>query len=393
MQPNHVLSHIDPEEIARDTLEFIRVKSETGQEGDGSRFLADLLRREGLDVQLDEVEPGRPNVYALLPGSSRSRAPALLFNGHTDTIPIGRSAAPARDGDWIIGRGAEDMKGGLVAMVHAAAALRKAGVRLGGDLWLTGVIDHETPAGKKAGPRRLVQHLRSGEMKADAIVIVEGPHAIWAASLGSAVYTITIRSDLGPIHTVKVPYANNPVCWLGKLLTRFEEMERRFESAPKHPLCGREQINVGIVKGGDYMNRLPTPVSVSGMRRWTPGKTVADIRGEFQKLCDEFAAASGLAFSFTLEGNRGRCGTPAGHAVGRGLLSAGEGITGKRPQILGMALVGDPNIYANDGGVPPVYYGPAHETAHSDHERVSAARLVECAKVYALAALAFCGSD
>jgi hypothetical protein len=37
----------------------------------------------------------------------------LLLNGHTDTIPIGASQTPSLDGDWIIGRGAEDMKGGL----------------------------------------------------------------------------------------------------------------------------------------------------------------------------------------------------------------------------------------------------------------------------------------
>ena len=56
-----------------------------------------------------------------------------------------------------------------------------------------------------------------------------------------------------------------------------------------------------------------------------------------------------------------------------------------------MGLVGDANLYANDGGVPTVYYGPAHETAHSDGERVSAAQLGRCARVYALAAAGFCG--
>jgi acetylornithine deacetylase/succinyl-diaminopimelate desuccinylase-like protein len=56
-----------------------------------------------------------------------------------------------------------------------------------------------------------------------------------------------------------------------------------------------------------------------------------------------------------------------------------------------MALVGDANLYANEGGVPTVYYGPAHETAHSDLERVSAAQLTHCAQVYALTALRYCG--
>src|SRR5262249_13124582 len=184
-----VLDYIDPDAIARDTLDFIKVKSETGRERDGCLFFADLLRREGFEVTLDEIEHDRWNVYAPAQPSNGERS--LLLNGHIDTIPIGRCVEPAIEGDWVIGRGAEDMKGGLVCMAHAASALRKAGVRLAGSLWLTGVIGHESPAGKKEGPKRLIQRLRSGEMRADAIIIGEGPCAIWAASLGSTIFTVT----------------------------------------------------------------------------------------------------------------------------------------------------------------------------------------------------------
>mgnify|MGYP000458704358 CR=1 FL=1 len=149
---------IDAEAIARDTLAFVEVKSETGAEGPGSDFLAALLEREGFNVTRDFVEPCRPNIYATLQGDQPG--PTLAFNGHTDTIPIGISTPPGRDGDWITGRGTEDMKGGLVAMVHAASAIRKAGVKLAGNLLLTGVIGHETPIGKKEGPRRLIQQFR-----------------------------------------------------------------------------------------------------------------------------------------------------------------------------------------------------------------------------------------
>jgi acetylornithine deacetylase/succinyl-diaminopimelate desuccinylase-like protein len=43
--------------------------------------------------------------------------------------------------------------------------------------------------------------------------------------------------------------------------------------------------------------------------------------------------------------------------------------------------------------VATVYYGPAHETAHSDHERVSISRLVHCARVYAATAMNFCAVE
>jgi acetylornithine deacetylase/succinyl-diaminopimelate desuccinylase-like protein len=389
MAASTVVDFIDPEAIARDTLEFLRVRSETGTEGPGSEFLAALMRREGLDAELEEVERDRPNVTARMAGASDGRV--LVFNGHTDTIPVGVSTPPGRDGDWVIGRGAEDMKGGLVAMVHAASALKRAAVEPPGDVYLTGVIGHEAPAGRKEGPKRLIRHLRDRTIPADAVIIVEGPCAIWSASLGSTIYHVTISSDRGPVHTIKVPFAQNPARWAGRLLERFAELEQEFESGPSHELCGRERLNVGIVSGGDYMNRLPTPVHVTGTWRWVPGKTRGDVERTLDRLCSELARDSGLDFEWRLDlaSAREPFETPAGHPVVTTIQAAVEHLTGRPAERIGMGLVGDANLYSNDGGVPTVYYGPAHETAHSDHERVSISQLAHCAKVYALTMASF----
>lgn len=375
---------IDPERIRRDTYDFVRVASETGAEGPGSLFFADLLRREGFEPEIDLVEPDRPNVYARMPGT-KPGAPTLLFNGHTDTIPIGKSLPPALDGDWVVGRGAEDMKGGLVAMVHAAAAVKRAGIVLGGDVWLTGVIDHETPRGQKTGPRRLIEHLRGGRIRADAVLIVEGPHAIWSASLGSTIFHVDIESPRGIVHTIHVPFRENPACWLGSLLKGLEAMELEFQEAEPHPLCGHERINVGQVRGGDYPNRLPTPVTVTGTWRWKPGETHAGVKRRLDELCRSLSSASGLRFSARFEGNREPFETPDSHPLIRAIRASTDA-----PRI-GMALVGDGNLYANEGGTPVAYFGPEYKTAHSDDERVSVARLTECARVYAETMIRFCG--
>ena len=107
MDIDRVFDHINPEAIGRDTLDFVKVKSETGQEREGCLFFADLLRREGFEVSMDEVEPGRHNVYALVKSGAPQALdrPSLMFNGHIDTIPVGRSAPPAAQGDWVVGRG------------------------------------------------------------------------------------------------------------------------------------------------------------------------------------------------------------------------------------------------------------------------------------------------
>jgi acetylornithine deacetylase/succinyl-diaminopimelate desuccinylase-like protein len=281
------------------------------------------------------------------------------------------------------------MKGGLVAMVHGISALSKAGVRPGGDVWLTGVVGHETPRGKKEGPLRLIERLRAGVLRADAVIIVEGPCAIWSASLGSTIFRIVIRSPRGVIHTLKTPYRENPARWLGRLLEEFAALEDRFAASPAHPLCGREQLNVGMIHAGDYVNRLPTPIHVSGTWRWPPGRTQERVRDQLAALCNSLAGESGLSFEFAMEAAREPFETAEEHPVVQALSQASEIVAGKRAARIGMGLVGDGNLIANLAWVPCVYYGPAHETAHSDHERVSVKQLAHCARVYAAAAMRF----
>ena len=191
------LEEIDPEALASG-LPGLRRRTERDR-GRGGRI--GLLRRSpaprGWEVSLDDAAPGRPTSFRRLPGGPGA-GPALALNGHVDTIPIGVSWPPRREDGWVCGRGAEDMKGGLVAMVHAARAvqqaLQRSATTLRRDVWLTAVVGHETPVGHKEGPLRLIERLRSGDIPAEAILVCEGPAAIWRASLGSAVFDLSLDS-------------------------------------------------------------------------------------------------------------------------------------------------------------------------------------------------------
>jgi acetylornithine deacetylase/succinyl-diaminopimelate desuccinylase-like protein len=206
-------------------------------------------------------------------------------------------------------------------------------------------------------------------------------------------FTITISSDRGPVHTIKVPYDENPIRWLGELLMEFVRLEQRFAVAGAHPLCGRDQLNLGIVHGGDYPNRLPTPITLTGTLRWTPGKSSSRMRADLQETCDRLAARSHLHFRIDIaeDGCREPFETPRTHPIVVALQRSAERVSGRTAEVIGMALSGDANLFAHESGVPAVYYGPAHETAHSDDERVSVAQLHHCAAVYALTAMSFCG--
>jgi acetylornithine deacetylase/succinyl-diaminopimelate desuccinylase-like protein len=385
-----VLARIDPEALAQDCLDFVAVPSETGAEGPGSDFLAGLLRRAGWEVSLDEAAPGRPNVAARLAG--RERGPALVLNGHVDTIPIGRAWPPRRDGGWIYGRGAEDMKAGLVAMVHAARAVQGAGVRLARDVWLTGVVGHETPIGKKEGPRRLIERIRSGALPAGAILVCEGPPAIWRASLGSALFELTLVAGRPPAHTSKVPFRENPVRALAPLLAELDRLDARLRDGPVHPLAGPGRVNVGIVAAGDYPNRLPVRLRLTGTRRWTSEQSAPAVREELAALARRAVARSGLDLEVEvdLEAVREPFETPAGDPLVQALRRAGERLDGRPPEEVGLALVGDASLYAGALGLSTAYFGPSYDTAHSDEERVALEQVVRCARVYALTILEYC---
>ena len=391
-----VLAHIEREALASDLLAYLEVRSETGDEAAGSAFLADLMRRCGRQVELDDhAAPGRPNVMTRLPGTGGGRT--LLVNGHVDTIPIGKSWPPRREAGWLWGRGAEDMKAGLVAMVHAARALERAGGRLRGDVWLSGVVGHETPVGKKEGPRRLIERIRRGHVKPDAILIAEGPCAIWRASLGSAIFHVTVRSDREPLHTLRVPYVENPVRALKHVLEGLDELDAALKERPVRSLAGREQLNVGIVTAGDYPNRLPIELRVTGTRRWGPGSSADSVREELQGMLERALGAAsgidGLAGEVRLEAAREPFETPTDDPLVAALRTAGQRVGGEIPEEIGLPLVGDASLYANELGLPCAYYGPGYETAHSDAERVSLDKVVHIAGVYALTMMEFCGVD
>src|SRR5689334_21147115 len=101
------------------------------------------MRRLGLDVHRQEVEAGRPKVIGVLEGIEPGRS--LMLCGHIDTVGVAGMIAPfapeIRDGR-LYGRGAQDMKAGVAAMIDAARVAKNAGFRKG-RLVIAAVVDEE----------------------------------------------------------------------------------------------------------------------------------------------------------------------------------------------------------------------------------------------------------
>ena len=383
-----VLRHIDGDWITDQTERLVQVPSVTMHEQAVCRMYEQQLIDLGLEVDVRPVTDGRPNLYACLRGTGGG--PALMLNGHLDTIPNQNNQPVYRDGDLLYGRGTTDMKGGMAAVLGAARAVLASGVRLRGDLWITAVVGHEEPEARKDGPLALIDDLNSGRVAADRILIVEGPDALWVMSMGSMVFTITLDSPQGGTHTQYIPLSENPIRFVGDLIHGLHGFQQELDGGAVHPLAGPERIDLGIVQAGDYFNRTPNRCVLTGTRRWAPGKQADDVLSELQDLVTRHTAKGGLTANVSMEHQREPFETPADDPLVSAISQAHEIAVGGSPEIIGKRIVGDANLYVHGANVPTVYYGPSNETAHADIENVSIRRVTSAAQVYALTALSFC---
>lgn len=385
------MAAIDAEWVAARTRELVEVFSVTMAEAAVCDLYESMMRDIGLQVDVREVTPGRNNLYARITG--QGQGPALMLNGHLDTIPVGNCPPCYSEGNRIYGRGTTDMKGGMAAALGAMKAIIDSGVELQGDLWLTAVVGHEETEAKKDGPRALIADLNAGRIHADRILIVEGRDALWVMSMGSMVFTITLESAAGGKHTQYVPFADNPLRYVGDLIQRIHQYQIELDAGQVHPLAGPERIDLGIVTGGDYFNRTPLVCSLTGTRRWGPGRNAEQVLAELAKLAQPYAAAGSLALCVEMDHQREPFETPATDAAVAAVGRAHMALTNKAVELVGLRIVGDANLYVHGSGVPTFYYGPSNESAHADLEWVEVERLQQAAKVYALAAVDYCGGQ
>ncbi|MBN2739404.1 MAG: succinyl-diaminopimelate desuccinylase [Rhodobacteraceae bacterium] len=111
----------DPVALSAD---LIRCPSVTPEEGGALVLLQSLLDEAGFDcVRVDRN--GTPNLFARWGAKGAERS--FGFNGHTDVVPVGDTAAWCHDPfggkieDGVLwGRGAQDMKSGVAAFAAAA---------------------------------------------------------------------------------------------------------------------------------------------------------------------------------------------------------------------------------------------------------------------------------
>ena len=382
-----LLSKLDDSYALRRLEEMIAINSVVGQEGELAEYLRGELEALGLRCEVEEVEPGRPNVYARLEGEGPGKR--LNFNGHTDTIPVVEGwetdpFAPVVKDGRLYGLGACDMKGGIACILDMMRAFVESGYPFNGELSFSGIIDEEAYGeGAKA-------MLKTDYGKVDAIVLAE-PYPgdetkpIPLGITGKILYDIHVKGRAA--HGFRPQLGINAIEEAGEILASLDKLEFK-----EHPDFGRGNYSTLKIEGGYeiYSVVVPARCRFEVNRLLVPGETVETAIEDMERLIGTLELESDVEVrtkppryeAYIMEKDED---------IIRVFDSVYKEVMDVEPHYEYAYGITDANIFAGEGKIPCLHLGPQRGGAHQKNEYVLLDWLPLVSKMYALIAARFLG--
>jgi acetylornithine deacetylase len=351
--------------VAIDSVNPSLVPGGAGETAIANR-IADELRGAGLDVRVAEAAPGRPNVFGVLDASRRG--PALMLCGHSDTVGVEGMAAPfdpvIRDGR-LYGRGAQDMKGGVAAILGAARQLAASPGGLAGRVIVAIVADEEyASVGAEAAAR---------EWTADAAVVAEPTDL--AIGVGHKGFEwVEVETHGIAAHGSRPDDGVDAIMMMGRVLGELAALERGFMTGPRHELLGRPSLHASLIDGGREWSTYPDRCRLSIERRTVAGEGPQSLLREVEALLARLRAAdSRFRAEARATFDRSPYLTPPGHPL-PGLLRES---LGRETTVGAMSFWTDAAILGA-AGMASVVFGPGGAGLHGLEEYVRLDEVLAC---------------
>ena len=391
-----MMTAIDQAYLIQTAADLVRIDStnpalaaDGAGESEIGAYTARALDTLGMAVTSYEVAPGRVNVVGVLKGSGNGRS--LLLNAHMDTVGVeGMRIDPfggaIRDGK-LYGRGAQDMKGSLAAMLAAAKGLIDAGVQLQGDLYVTAVADEEHAS---IGSDHLVT-----QVSADAAIVTEPTDlAICRAHRGFIWYDVETFGRAA--HGSRFQEGIDANMRMGRFLAALDKLEADLRNRPPHPLVGPPSLHAATLQGGSAISVYAAHCLLRVERRTNPGEHEAQATAELQAIIDALVAAD-PTFKGTVKaafrrppfevGPEATIVKELGKAVTKQLAGDNPAFV---PEHAGQTFWTDAAIFSG-AGMETVLIGPKGYGLHSAEEWVDLDSVVDLAAILAETAMGYCG--
>lgn len=412
------LDAIDESALIECLSELLAIPSISGSPAENAAqvWFAGQMRACGLETDLWDIPlaettsnpdfPGcevhRESALGLVGSWGAVEGPTLVLNGHIDVVPPGDVSqwsggdpyCGLHHHDAVYGRGACDMKGGLVCNLFAIAAIRAAGVKLRGRVLLESVVGEED-----GGLGTFATLLRG--YRGDAAIIAEPTDlAIIPACAGALTFRLSLSG-----RATHASVRQEGVSTLEKFWTvwkALDELEKR-RNQKKDPLFARFPLpfplSVGTVRAGDWPSSVPDQLVAEGRIGVALGETIADAREDLERALQEACATDPWLCEHPVKvewfGGQFASGhIPSDHSLVRLVSNAHESLEGSAPDVHGAPYGSDLRLMVGLGHVPTLHYGPGNvRHAHAPNEHVPVAQLRAVTKTLALSILRFCGHE
>jgi acetylornithine deacetylase len=386
----------------------------TPAESEVQHLLAGWLDELGCDVDAWRIDLTEAATAADAPGQEvvRSEAwgvvgtlaaaeggrPALVLSGHTDVVPPGDPAlwdgdpfVPRIAGGHLHGRGACDMKAGVVASLGALAAVRASGVRLVRPVALHGVI------GEEDGGLGAWAALRRGHLGDVCVIPEPTAQAVVTANAGALTFRLEVTGHAA--HAAHRDQGVSAVELFAVVHAGLQQLEAERQQ-DADPRFGEARfpygLSIGRVQAGDWASSVPDRLVAEGRYGVRLGEPVEVARKVFEERVAAISAGhpwlARHPVRVTWTGGAFASGElPPGHpllpAVRAAVADAGGGPAPERA----IAAGSDLRLYAA-AGIPTLHYGPGDlHLAHGPLEKVPVAEVVTAARAFALLILRSCG--
>jgi acetylornithine deacetylase/succinyl-diaminopimelate desuccinylase family protein len=349
-------------------------------EGEIARFVARWLEQAGLNVTIEDAEPGRPNVIGVARGSGGGRA--LMLNAHTDTVGAGgmdEPFTPRIEGDRLYGRGAFDMKGSLAAIMLVAAAARRSNLR--GDLIVTAVCDEEYAS---IGTQAVVARHR-----ADAAIVTEPTDLdLVVAHKGFIWYAVETRGVAA--HGSLPDEGVDAIAKMGPMLLGVQALDQALREQERHPLLGTASVHASLIAGGQELSSYPASCRLEIERRTLPGETVELATRQLEMLLDGIRRADdAFAADMTTMLARNPFAVAPDADIVQLVRRHAAAVIGREPALTGQGGWMDSSLL-DAAGIPCVIFGPAGDGAHADVEWADLPSVEQTAETLLAVATEFC---
>jgi acetylornithine deacetylase len=388
------LAALDVDALLADAAALVRVPSLTGDERAVVEQFASRARARGLatrvvahDLAELRADPGHPGeeaerrelftAVAVSPGHD-PEAPRLCLNGHLDVVDPGTGRwsrdpwSGALEDGRLHGRGSADMKGAVVAAMHAAAAVAAGGGTMG-DVVVQAVSSEED------GGLGTFAALR--EDAAFAACVIPEPTGFDVACAQAGALTFTGEIPGVAAHAAVRLEGVSAIDRFVAVHRALAELERELNAEVAHALMREHDlpypVSVGRVDGGSWSSSVPDRLVFEGRVGVPVGREPADVRARFEAAVG--AACPEAAVSWT--GGRFAPGeTPVDARVTQLVIAAAGEELGRAVRPVGVTYGADMRLFC-ERGIPCVMFGtPGLERAHAVDEHVAVADLVALAR-------------